>query len=107
MLAPVLITEVCERLGMTDSQTNINVVAKHPYLLFEASLDGVAHADNITITEDDSRGIYLHDATEVKLDGQGEVECKCTRDYSENHTALWRGVLQMKAEMECASVEWG
>ena len=107
VLEPVLITEACERLGMTDIQTNISVVAKHPYLLFEASLDGMAHADNLVIKEDESRGIYLPYATEVKLDGQGVVECKCTRDYAENPPALWRGVLQLQAQMECASVEWG
>lgn len=107
VLEPVLITEACERLGMTDIQTNISVVAKHPYLLFEASLDGMAHADNITVKEDESRGIYLPNATEVKLDGQGVVECKCTRDFAENPPALWRGVLQMQAQMECASVDWG
>ena len=107
VLEPVLITEACERLGMTDIQTNINVVAKHPYLLFEASLDGLAHADNLVIKEDFSRGIYLPNATEVKLDGQGVVECKCTRDYAEDTPALWRGVLQMQAQMECASVDWG
>ena len=107
VLEPVLITEACQRLGMTDIQTNISVVAKHPYLLFEASLDGMANADNITVKEDESRGIYLPDATEVKLDGQGVVECKCTRDYAENPPALWRGVLQMQAQMECASVDWG
>lgn len=107
VLEPVLITEGCERLGMTDIQTNINVVAEHPYFLFQASLDGLAHADNLVIKEDVSRGIYLPDATEVKLHGQGVVECKCTRDYAEDTPAAWRGVLQMQAQMECASVDWG
>ena len=107
VLEPVLITEGCERLGMTDIQTNISVVAEHPYFLFQASLDGLAHADNLVIKEDVSRGIYLPDATEVKLHGQGVVECKCTRDYAEDTPAAWRGVLQMQAQMECASVEWG
>tara|TARA_B100000575_G_C23138178_1_gene661734 strand:- start:2576 stop:3529 length:954 start_codon:yes stop_codon:yes gene_type:complete len=107
VLEPVLITEACERLGMTDIQTNIDNVSKHDFLLFEASLDGMAHADNLVIKEDRSRGIYLPEATEVKLDGQGVVECKCTRDYAEDTPALWRGVLQMQAQMECAGVDWG
>ena len=101
------IEEACKLLGLTDVQTNINVVEKHPYLLFEASLDGMAHADNITIKEDESRGIYLPEATQVKLNGQGVVECKCTRDYAEDTPALWRGVLQMQAQMECQNVDWG
>tara|TARA_R100000654_G_scaffold17143_1_gene35932 strand:+ start:806 stop:1759 length:954 start_codon:yes stop_codon:yes gene_type:complete len=107
VLEPVLITEACERLSMTDIQTNIDNVSKHDFLLFEASLDGMAHADNLVIKEDRSRGIYLPEATEVKLDGQGVVECKCTRDYAEDTPALWRGVLQMQAQMECAGVDWG
>ena len=101
------IKEACNILGLTDVQTDINVVAKHPYLLFEASLDGMANADNITVKEDESRGIYLPEATEVKLDGQGIIENKITNSYPENPPANWRGVLQLQAQMECAGVEWG
>lgn len=101
------IKEACNILGLTDVQTDINVVAKHPYLLFEASLDGMAYADNITVKEDESRGIYLPEATEVKLDGQGIIENKITNSYPENPPANWRGVLQLQAQMECAGVEWG
>ncbi len=101
------IQEACNILGLTDVQTDINVVAKHPYLLFEASLDGMAHADNLVIKEDESKGIYLPNATEVKLDGQGVVENKVTNSYPENPPALWRGVLQLQAQMECAGVDWG
>jgi hypothetical protein len=107
VLEPPCIEEACNILGLTDVQTNISVVAKHPYLLFEASLDGMAHADNITIKEDESRGIYLPDATEVKLDGQGIIENKITNSYPENPPANWRGVLQLQAQMECAGVDWG
>jgi len=101
------IKEACNILGLTDVQTDINVVAKHPYLLFEASLDGMAHADNLVIKEDESKGIYLPNATEVKLDGQGVVENKVTNSYPESPPALWRGVLQLQAQMECAGVDWG
>jgi hypothetical protein len=107
VLEPPCIEEACNILGLTNVQTNISVVAEHPKLLFQASLDGMAHADNITVKEDESRGIYLPDATEVKLNGQGIIENKITNSYPENPPANWRGVLQLQAQMECAGVDWG
>lgn len=98
--------EGCKRLGI-EAKLNITTAAIHPTLPLEASLDGEGKGDGQVIKEDLERGIYVCGDTSIKLDGDGVLEAKVTRNRPEDFPALYRGPLQMQGQMMCTGYKWG
>lgn len=107
LLEPVLITEAIRRLGITDLDVDIDYKIEHPLLPLEASLDGLANAENIEITEDIDRGIYLPHATKLILNGRVPIECKVSSEFPQNEPPAWLGVHQLMTSMEILDAEYG
>ena len=107
MLEPVLITEACNRIGFINVQNDITEKVVHPFLPLEASLDGLAEADNLVLKNDHENGIYLPNMTQVCLNGIGVIEVKCSSDYPSDPPPLWLGVLQLQSSMEIMDADWG
>lgn len=107
VLEPVLITEACNRLGLINVQNDITEKVVHPFLPLQASLDGLAEADNLVLKNDHENGIYLPSMTKVCLNGIGVIEVKCSSDYPSDPPPLWLGVLQLQSSMEIMDADWG
>lgn len=82
-----------------------------PYLykdILQASLDGGAIADNLTIVTDPARNIYvMNDDGQITLDGKGVLEAKLTRTAPSDVPAPYRGPIQLQGQMLCTGAQWG
>lgn len=107
LLEKPLIIEVAQRLGLINVNPDIDYKIEHSLLPLEASLDGLAEADNLTIEEDIDRGIYLPHATKLTLNGQIPIEVKCTAEFPKDEPPEWLGVLQLMSSMEILDAEYG
>ena len=107
ILEPILIKEVGERLGLDDVDSDITKPIKHSLLPLEASLDGLAKANNLTIKEDADRGIFLPHATKLTLNGVVPIEVKVTAEFPQSEPPEWLGVLQLLTSMEILDAEYG
>jgi len=91
-----------KRLGLLDVQYEITEPVRHKTLELNGSLDGLAVADNIVITEDAKKGFYLpeHEQGEsIKLNGNIILEIKIATGFGETVLPAWRGVTQVKGAM--------
>ncbi len=105
-LEETVLTEGCKRLGI-EAKLNITTAAIHPTIPLEASLDGKGKGDGQVIEENLADGIYVCGDTRIKLDGNGVLEAKVTRNRPEDFPALYRGPLQMQGQMMCTGYKWG
>ena len=105
-LEETVLTEGCKRLGI-EAKLNITTAAIHPTIPLEASLDGKGKGDGQVIEENLADGIYVCGYTRIKLDGNGVLEAKVTRNRLEDFPALYRGPLQMQGQMMCTGYKWG
>ena len=105
-LEETVLKEGCERLGIK-AKLNITTAAIHPTLPLEASLDGEGKGDGQVIEENLARGIYVCGDNSIKLEGNGVLEAKVTRNRPEDFPELYRGPLQMQGQMMCTKYNWG
>lgn len=72
------------------------------------SLDGMANGNGITVYDDPDKGIYVISGDdEIVLDGPGVLEAKTTRVSPQTVPDLYRGPLQLQAQMLCTDAKWG
>lgn len=107
LLEPVLIQEVTQRLGLTDVNADIDYKIEHPLLPLEASLDGLAKANNLVIEPNEEIGIYLPYATRLTLNGTIPIEVKVSSEFPHTEPPEWLGVLQLMSSMEILNAEYG
>jgi len=107
LLEPVLIQEVTQRLGLTDVNADIDYKIEHPLLPLEASLDGLAKANNLVIEPNEEIGIYLPYATRLTLNGTIPIEVKVSSEFPHTEPPEWLGVLQLMSSMEILDAEYG
>jgi hypothetical protein len=108
LLEPVLIQEAANRLGLINVDADIIVPWVHPFLPLEASLDGLAEADNLIVEANEEIGIYLPHGSKYKMHGKVVIECKCSSDYpSPDEPPKYLGVLQLQSSMEILDAEYG
>jgi predicted phage-related endonuclease len=103
--APIL-TETARRLNLTD------LVLEHPAhfakdIPLACSLDGLANGGEQTIVSDLDKGIFVVGQESITLDGFGVLEAKLTSFQAEEMPPLWRGVLQLQAQMMILDAKWG
>tara|TARA_R110001592_G_scaffold355285_1_gene655726 strand:- start:3711 stop:4655 length:945 start_codon:yes stop_codon:yes gene_type:complete len=108
LLEPVLIQEACNRLGLTNVNADVDYKVSHPFLPLEASLDGIAEADNLLVSANEDIGVYLPHASNYKMNGKVVIECKCTSTYpNADEPPKYLGVLQLQSSMEILDADYG
>jgi len=78
--------------------------------ILSCSLDGSMTAENetFTIKHEPERGIYLMSIDEeIEVTGMGILEAKLTRIAPQEKPDLWRGPIQLQAQMLCTGATWG
>jgi len=74
---------------------------------FCCSLDSIWEGDGRTVTTDPEMGIYVIGANSITLNGLGCCESKLTSAMPEDEPPLYRGPLQLQAQLLCAGYTWG
>lgn len=110
-----VLTEAAAILGVTD----LDLDHPEPHFLdhmnadgseqiLAVSLDGMAEGNGLTVYDDHDKGIYVISADDfIVLDGPGVLEAKTTRVAAQTVPDLYRGPLQLQAQMLCTGAKWG
>lgn len=109
-LEPVIIEEAAKRLGIEIAELQVDYALSYledDEIILQCSLDSIWKGDGRTITTDPELGIYVIEAESVTLDGPGCCESKLTSAMPEDEPPLYRGPLQLQAQMLCAGYSWG
>lgn len=106
-LEDLILTRAAERLGLE----NLKLVWPTPFDykgILQASLDGGASARNLHVETDPDRKIFVFtEDGKITLEGKGVLEAKLTRVSPSDTPALYRGPLQLQAQMLCTGAQWG
>lgn len=104
---PHIIAEVAKRLDLTDVEDEVTTPHFTVSCKLAASLDGIAVGTR-TIKTDHSNGIFVVGGEPIDLAGQRvAIEIKTTQAAPEDTPPPHRGVLQLQAQMLCASIDFG
>lgn len=106
-LEPIILTEAARRLELADLQLEHTTAFYHPTLPLACSLDGYADGRGQRIRTDYEAGIIVVGQEEIELAGYGVLEAKLTAVAPEEMPALYRGPIQLQAQMEIMSSKWG
>jgi predicted phage-related endonuclease len=102
---PILI-ETAKRLNLTGLELEHGAhFAKD--IPLACSLDGLADGGSQTVVTDPDKGIYVVGQDSIQLDGVGVLEAKLTSFDAEDMPPLWRGPLQLQAQMMIMDAKWG
>ena len=106
-LEPYILKTACERLGITESDLNLNEPFFCKGVMLAASLDGMGKLTG-TIKTDPNKGIYvMNERGWIDVDGWGSLEAKLTSAPPEERPAAYRGLWQLQAQMMCSGFDWG
>jgi predicted phage-related endonuclease len=95
------------RLGLSNIQTKHPEPYFHPLLPLACSLDATADGNGIVIHNNPDLGIMVMDHESITLDGRGILEAKLTAVAPEHSPALYRGPIQLQAQMDITGAKWG
>ena len=102
-----ILKEAALRLGLD----NLDVDHQQPYQHREwplaCSLDGTAFGRGLRIEHNPEAGIYVMGEDAITLDGIGVLEAKLTASDAEDSPPLWRGPVQLQAQMAIIGATWG
>jgi len=93
------------RLGLSNIQTKHPEPYFHPLLPLACSLDATADGNGIVIHNNPDLGIMVMDHESITLDGRGILEAKLTAVAPEHSPALYRGPIQLQAQMDNRGTE--
>jgi predicted phage-related endonuclease len=102
---PILI-ETAKRLNLTNLQLEHGAYFAKDIPL-ACSLDGLADGGGQTVVSDPDKGIYVVGQDSITLEGIGCLESKLTSFDVEDMIPLWRGPLQLQAQMMIMGAKWG
>jgi predicted phage-related endonuclease len=106
-LEPYILKTACERIGITESDLNLNEPFFCKGVMLAASLDGMGNLTG-TIKTDPNNGIYvMTEDGSIDVDGWGCLEAKLTSAPPEERPAAYRGLWQIQAQMMCTGFSWG
>jgi len=94
LLEPALVASVCDELGLPEPELTPPVYKRDT---FEASCDGLVQVDQPVIVR--SAGIVDVQGGELTLSGPVPIECKCTTAPPTDEIPLYRGPIQLQAQM--------
>jgi predicted phage-related endonuclease len=95
------------RLGVS------NLITKHPEPYFHkllplaCSLDATAEGNGVILHNNPDLGIMVMDGDSIQLEGRGILEAKLTSVAPEHSPALYRGPIQLQAQMDITGAKWG
>ena len=95
------------RLGVSNLITKHPEPYFHPLLKLACSLDATADGNSLVISNDPDKGIMVMDGESIQLEGKGILEAKLTSVAPEHSPALYRGVIQLQAQMDITGAKWG
>jgi hypothetical protein len=94
-------------LQLTDLVAEHDTAYFHDELPLCCSLDGTAHGLGQVMTTDIEAGIYVIGQDSIQLDGMGVIEAKLTAMDAEEIPPLFRGPVQLQAQMDIVKAKWG
>jgi predicted phage-related endonuclease len=100
----LILLETAKRLELS---TEFDSAFFHKTLPLACSLDGWAHGRGQKIRTDMDAGIIVVGQDEIMLDGYGVLEAKLTAVSPEEMPALYRGPVQLQAQMDIMQARWG
>lgn len=106
-LEPLILRETAKRLELTDLDFEHDTAYFHEILPLCCSLDGSAMGRGQIIRTDPEAGIFVVGQDSIALDGLGVIEAKLTAMEPEDMPPLWRGPIQLQAQMEIMVAKWG
>lgn len=107
MMEPLILAEAARRLELADLVTDHPEARFHDSLPLCCSLDGTGDGRGQVIRTDTEAGIYVIGQDSITLDGIGVLEGKLTAMDVEDVPPLWRGVVQLQAQMDIIKAKWG
>lgn len=106
-LEPLILAEAAERLQLVDLVIDHTEARFHPELPLCCSLDGTGDGHGQILTTNPEEGIYVIGQDSIVLDGVGVLEAKLTAMQAEDVPPLWRGPVQLQAQMDICQAKWG
>jgi predicted phage-related endonuclease len=103
----MILAEAANRLGISNLKTKHPEAYFHKLLPLACSLDATADGNSISIGGDPEKGIMVMDGDSILLEGTGILEAKLTSVAPEHSPALYRGVIQLQAQMDITGAKWG
>jgi predicted phage-related endonuclease len=103
----LILLETAKRLELLELSTEFESAFFHKTLPLACSLDGWAHGRGQKIRTDMDAGIIVVGQDEIMLDGYGVLEAKLTAVSPEEMPALYRGPVQLQAQMDIMQAKWG
>jgi predicted phage-related endonuclease len=103
----LILLETAKRLELLELSTEFDSAFFHKTLPLACSLDGWAHGRGQKIRTDMDAGIIVVGQDEIMLDGFGVLEAKLTAVAPEEMPALYRGPVQLQAQMDIMQAKWG
>jgi predicted phage-related endonuclease len=102
-----ILQEAALRLGLDNLDISHDKPYFHQFWRIACSLDGTAIGRGQLIEHDPDRGVYVIGAGSITLDGLGVLEAKLTASDVEDVPPLWRGPVQLQAQMAITGSTWG
>ena len=106
-LEPLILNEAAARLELSELETDHPEARYHDSLPLCCSLDGTGNGRGQVFTTDPDAGIYVIGQDSITLDGIGALEAKLTAMDAEDIPPLWRGPIQLQAQMDIIQAKWG
>lgn len=106
-LEPTILMEAANRLGCVQLDIEHDKPYFHDKWPLSCSLDGTATGVMQEITTDIDRGIYVVGQPSIILEGTGILEAKLTSMDPEDIPPLYRGPIQLQAQMSIFKAKWG
>lgn len=103
----MILEEAAVRLGVLNLQTQHPDPYFHKLLPLACSLDATADGNSLCIGSDPEKGIMVMDGDTITLEGTGILEAKLTSVAPEHTPALYRGPIQLQAQMDITRAKWG
>ena len=107
VLEPVVAQQASIRLGLGNPRTKYEKAIFHEEWPLAVSLDATLDGDSRELHLDWDKGIIPVNQDSVVLEGRGCLEIKITGQDAENKPPIYRGVLQLQAQMACTHSTWG
>jgi predicted phage-related endonuclease len=109
-LEPIIISEAAKRLGIEIQELQVDYALSYledDEIILQCSLDSIWKGNGRVVTTDPDMGIYVIGADSITLNGLGCCESKLTSAMPEDEPPLYRGPLQLQAQLLCAGHTWG
>lgn len=106
-MEPLILKEAAKRLLLKDLQTEHGDAFYSDEYPLACSLDGSAVGTGQVVVTDPDQGIYVVGQDSITLDGMGVLEAKLTAMDAEDSPPLWRGPIQLQAQMDLLKAKWG